>query len=467
MKLLAAALCLVSIATANKDRKINLFTAIDLGRIEKGQDLTYFRNDTNFTPDGVALNRTYIDVTVAEQLDERNFISIGVGGIFWKSFEKSESDPGGKVIHFGPGISSAFLKYSATERLSLTGGYFPYKYNPSARNLGEYLFRSEAYPAILYTGGWVWMNDAQYRAVGFKLTHQGETFTHDAGIFGEYFNAPIYDMTPMYVATWKPGAAFTMGGGVALHRYLSPEIKMRRELTKERRYYENFYVPANDTTGGKKLVRPARRTHMLKDDIEALGGNEFQGADSLYRLAENKGANDTVSKVINFDNKAIKLMTHATLDFNGLLGLEPEKTGPFELYGEIALLGLKNYPIFYTKYSQRMPYMVGLSIPTFGVLNHLSFEYEVLKNPNIESLGSTFDVLDLAPDLNYRYKEFPKDDVKWSLHASRNISSFLSIYLQVANDHMRLKDKNATPEFIPITNSPEHWYWLTRIQWAI
>ncbi len=464
MKLFAAALCMVSIATANPNRRVNLFTAMDFGRIQNGQDLDYFRNDTTFSPDGIALNRTYVDVTVAEQLDEKNFISIGVGGIFWKSFEKSESDPEGKVIHFGPGISNAFLRYSATDRLNLTFGYFPYKYNSSSRNLGEYLFRSEAYPVILYTGGWSWLNSAAYNAVGFKLTHEGETFKQDVGLFGEYFNAPIYDMTPMYVATWKPIAGLTWGGGIALHRFLSPDTKIRKELTEERIYYENFYVPANDTTGGRPLTRPAGRRHMLKDDIEALGGNEFLASDSLYKLAENQ---DTVSKTVNFDNRAIKVMTHATLDFNELFGLDAKRLGAFELYGEIAVLGFKNYGIFYTDLKQRMPYMLGLSIPTFGLLSNLSIEYEVLKNPNIESLGSTFDVLDLAPESNYRYKVFPRDDTKWSIHASRSLTSFLSIYLQVANDHMRLKDKYARPEFVPITNTPSHWYWLTRIQWAI
>lgn len=464
MKLPAAALCLVSLATANTDRKVNLFTAMDFGRIEHGQDLDYARTVEGFSPEGLAINRTYVDVTLAQQLDERNFISVGVGGIFWKSFEKAESDPEGKVIHFGPGISNAYLKYKISDKLNLTTGYFPYKYNPSARNLGEYLFRTEAYPAIIYTGGWSWMNSASYNAVGLKLSYEGETFQHDLGLFGEYFNAPIYDMTPMYVATWKPAAGFTWGAGIALHRFLSPEIKMRRELTKERLYYENFYVPGNTDTTGGKAVRPARRVSMLKEDVEALSGNEFQSADSLYKLAQNA---DTVSKSIKFDNKAVKVMTHATLDFNGLFGLDAQRVGPFELYGELAVLGFKNYGLFYTKVTQRMPYMLGVSIPTFGLLDHLSIEYEVFKNPNIESLGSTFDVLDLAPDINYRYKEFPKDDTKWSVHASRNLTSFLSLFVQVANDHMRLKDKYARPEFIPITNAPKDWYWLTRIQWAI
>ncbi len=463
MKFPAAALCLISLVTANPDRKVNLFTAIDLGRLEHGKDLSVSLNDTAFDPSGLALNRTYVDINVSQQMDEHNFVSVGVGGIFWKAFEQATGEPEAKVIKFGPGISNAYMKYSPTETWNLTLGYFPYKYNQSSRNLGEYLFRTEAYPTVIFTGGWSWMNSASYSAVGLKLSRESETFTQDIGLFGEYFNAPIYDVTPAYVATWKPTSAFTLGGGVALHRYLTPNTKIRKELTRKYAYYENFYIPGTAATGSAP-ARPAQRRTMLKEDIKAQAGADGAAADVFFQDSNNVGAQE---KSLSFDNRAVMLMTHATLDFNGLLGLDREKVGAFELYGEIALLGLKNYPIFYTKYSQRMPVLVGASIPTFGLLDHLTFETEYLNNPNIQSIYSTFDVLDLAPDVNFRYKQYQRDNLKWSLHASRNLTSFLSINLQVANDHMRLKDKYARPEYIPVTNTPKDWYWLTRIQWAI
>jgi hypothetical protein len=171
---------------------------------------------------------------------------------------------------------------------------------------------------------------------------------------------------------------------------------------------------------------------------------------------------------VSFDLAAVKLMAFFELDFNALLGLNEARMGKFNLYGEIAQLGLKNYPIFYTKMEQRRPMMLGVSLPTYGVLNNLSIEGQYLKNPNIESIASTYDKLDLPPDRNFRYfRTYDKDDVKWSVHASRNITSFLTLYAQVANDHMRLKNGFTQPQYIPVTNEPDHWYWLMRIQWAI
>jgi hypothetical protein len=75
---------------------------------------------------------------------------------------------------------------------------------------------------------------------------------------------------------------------------------------------------------------------------------------------------------------------------NALLGLDAARIGDFALYGEAAQLGLKNYPIFYTRLSERRPVMLGASIPTFGLLKNLSVEVEHLANPTVESIASTW-----------------------------------------------------------------------------
>lgn len=507
-------------ATAG-ERKISLFTAIDVGRLEKAYDMQY-----SYDPSGLALNRTYVDVGFQEQLDEFYLISIGVGGIFWKSYETRGGNPEDKAIKFGPGISNAFLSWAPSEKLNLTIGYFPYKYNAAAKNLGEYLFRSEAYPTILYTGGWSWLNDVQYRAVGAKLTYKAldGRLQQDIGLFGEYFNSPIYDITPAYIATFKVADWFTIGGAGSLHRFISPTPKTKQELTRAHLYRENFYLPelqakrrfivsipdyigtsaydvrystAPNVDSLKNSIWASEAATLsaynitsaadipLREDTSSLSRRDYRPgqyvtrleSDIVQQIAEDGGdsatyfghplnANNTTQSV-SFDLAAVKLLAFFELDFNKLLGLEEANMGKFNIYGEIAQLGLKNYPIFYTKYEERRPIMAGLSIPTMGLLNNLSFEVEYLKNPNAASLRSTYDKLDLTPDEEFRYQSFAKDDFKWSLHASRVLSKFFTIYVQVANDHMRLKDGYARPNFVPITSEGNHWYWMTRLQWMI
>jgi hypothetical protein len=458
MKLSAAALSLVALTTAHAERDISLYTGIDIGRFENGYD--FFEK---YDIEGTALNRTYVDVTVADRLNEAFTMTVGVGGIFWKAFEPEVGEPEAKVIKFGPGISQAYMKWKPSESWDLSFGYFRYKYNPSARNLGEYLFRTEAYPTIIFTGGWEWINGAHVRTPGLKFSHATETFQQDVCLFGEYFNSPIFDFTPAYLATWKPSSAFSLGGGISLHRFLSPNAKIRKELTRTYYYYDNFTLPAGQP-GTADSARLISKMPRLVADIRNTAGNDGKSFEEYKALPENVGLD---SQSVSFDNRAIKVMAFANLNFNGLLGWDAKEVGAFELYGEIAQLGFKNYPIFYTKYTERMPIMLGLSLPTFGILDQLAFEFEYLKNPNVESLASTFDVLDLPPEINFRYKVFNKDDTKWTVFASRQLTSALSLVVQVANDHMRLKDKYARPEFVPGTNDSKHWYWLTRIQWSI
>lgn len=447
---------------AEETKRVSLFTAIDLGRLESGYDIV--KKDD---PSGVALNRTYVNVGFNQQLDEYYLLSVGVGGIFWKAQEAGGGGPADKVIKFGPGISNAFMRWSPNEALNLTFGYFPYRYNEAATNLGEYLFRTEAYPTIVYTGGWSWMNDIGYNSVGAMLTWNlaDGRFKQDVGLFGEYFNSPIYDITPAYIATYKPTEWLTLGGAASMHRFISPTPKVKDELTKSYVYYDNFYLPARAAdTAAKITARPAQYMPMLDADIRLRSLLETGSDSTFFKLAENAGK---PAQSVAFDLAAIKALAFFEIDFNGMLGLEEKRMGKFNLYGEVAQLGFKNYPIFYTKHDQRRPVMLGLSLPTFGLLSSLSFEVEYLKNPNIASIASTYDKLDLPPDENFRYEVYSKDDTKWSVHGSRSLSSFLTVYFQVANDHMRLKDGFARPQYVPVTHEPDHWYWLTRVQWAI
>src|SRR5690606_25952668 len=119
------------------------------------------------------------------------------------------------------------------------------------------------YPTIVYTGGWGWINEAQYSTVGVKFTARtlNGRLTHDVGLFGEYFNAPIYDITPAYIATYKPTNWLTVGGAGALHRYITPTPKTKRALTQEYTYRKDFFVPG---VGGQSDATVT----MLEDDLQ-------------------------------------------------------------------------------------------------------------------------------------------------------------------------------------------------------
>ena len=206
------------------DRKVSVVGFVDAGQVVKGSLVIDDGGSDPLKLSNAFLNRNGIALTYSGTLNENLHMNIGVGGLFWKPLPEN-TNVGSKRIQFGPGISEASAQYDFSSALSVKFGFFGYKYNPEAVNLGEYLLRSEAYPTIIHTGstgGWVWMNSNEYKSMGAKLTWDmlGGALRHDVLLFSEFNEAPIFDFSPSYVATAKLGKAFEIGAGFSLHRWL-------------------------------------------------------------------------------------------------------------------------------------------------------------------------------------------------------------------------------------------------------
>src|SRR5690606_23264128 len=73
----------------------------------------------------------------------------------------------------------------------------------------------------------------------------------------------------------------------------------------------------------------------------------------------------------------IKPIVTAAFDPKPLLGGLPMLgSNDLVLYGEAALLGVKDYPIFYDDWTKRVPVMIGFNLPTFKFLDVLAVEAE-------------------------------------------------------------------------------------------
>jgi hypothetical protein len=226
------------------DRKVSVVGFVDAGQVVKGS-----LDDGSGDPESLNnafLNRNGIALTYSGTLNGNLHMNIGVGGLFWKPIPET-SDDQTKRIGFGPGISEASAQYDFSEHLNLKFGFFGYKYNPDAPDLGEYLLRSEAYPSIVFTagpGGWVWLNSNEYKSMGAKLTWEtlGGALKQDFLIFSEFNNTPIFDFSPTYVATLKAGKSFEFGAGVSLHRFLPIHPSVTTPTSVQNTYvkYNNF-----------------------------------------------------------------------------------------------------------------------------------------------------------------------------------------------------------------------------------
>ena len=401
----------------------------------------------------LTLQRTGVSLTQVIDVDEHLLLVVGIGGLFFNSFPEDAQDYR-RSLKFGPGVGQAQGIYTLGKLENPWGrlrfGLIPYKYNPDAKNLGEYLLRSTAYPNILVTGGFSIINSASMMVQGVDFEVRTGPVTHNflMSIERSFGIEPTGDITPAYLFTYKPHPSIELGGGVAF-AHLIP-------------------VKPSVTTPNGKDGEPFTR---YKSDTIVTDPN-----DSVYS---------------NFTYKATKLMARASVNFQTLL--KSDLLGPedLKLYAEASVLGWKDYPFYYSDRWHRIPVMVGFNLPTFKLLDILAVEGEYRKADFINSTSNSYDEYHYAVPtiegslsdshlfrLNSYYKNalckgtwYRTQGFKWSVYAKRNIIPGITVFAQVASDHNRPYKFNSegalVPNREPLTVTPGDWYYLIRLQLGI
>lgn len=414
---------------------------VDFGQVMSGQSL----EDGQKEVDGVPIQRTGIALTAEAIVNKRLNIQVGVGGLFWYSYPVSDL-PHQRGTKFGPGISQARALYSFGDvedpTASLEFGYFPYKYNRDALNLGEYLFRSGTYPGYLFTGGWSVLNSAAIMAQGLRLGvgSFGGMLQHDFLVTMEREYYPAFDFTPSYVATLRLGGALELGAGASLNHYLPLKPS---QLT-----------PKNATNG---YVTGPKGTFALRDSRLVADPTLGAGGDTNY-----------------FTHKGVKLMGRVSFDLKAFLGgSDMFNPADLRIFAEAAVLGVKDYPIYYEKITERIPLMFGMNIPTFKFLDVLSIQGEIYKSRFPNSIENFYEyglpvwTIDDNDPATFNDSAYTKDDFKWSVYAKRGIVHGVSLFGQVANDHFRTITFNPRHARIPMTSRSQDWYYLLRVDISI
>lgn len=419
-------------------------TSIDVGQVVKG---TLWEEGSNKgKADGQVLSRTGIWLTESGVYNDRLEIRLTLGGLF---FTLQPEDPGNsqtRRVLFGGGIGQAQAIYTFGEDVqnpaaTLQFGLFPHKYGESA-NLGEYLFRSGAYPAYLQTGGWALMQSASYLAQGVRLNVPmlNNTLSHDFMLYMERDVNPAHDISPGYMVTYRPVGFLELGAGAVWQHGLP--LKSDKVLTPK--------DPANafSKTTGRPSNNDTAAVNPCRDGVES---------DCDY-----------------YSFKGFKTMARASLDVGNLIGFDAARTGDFKLYTEIALLGVENVDEYlYNDRTERMPVMAGVVLPTFGLLDRLSFEGEYRKTRFPNTIGSA---LGQAQPLPMDFTESPymedyakkKTYVKWTAYARRSLVEGVTLHAQAANDHLRSYGTVfANPAHRPTTEKNSDWYYVLRLEFGI
>ncbi len=486
---------------------------MDFGQVVKGNSP---ENGTKL--EMTLLQRTGVSLSKEVVVADKFNIKVGTGGIFWYVFPMLPGALHTIGVRFGPGISEAHARYTfgdpSASRSEIQFGYFGYKYNDDAVNLGEYLFRSNAYPGVLSTGGWSLMNSAAYQTLGARFTFkQANGFlNHDFLLFTEQSNYPVLSISPGYVGTVNKGGVFEFGAGVSFQHLLpakpsqltpkkpaSTWVTMNAfpdipASTGKIKYFgddsattvnlrghtagtpieglEMELMNMKDAAGNKpyqeKLFREiANPTHIVnKDDAAFVAApTAFEETDQ-FRYARSK-------EYLTF--RGIKAMARMSLDLGRALGMD-EAIGPdnFKFFAEAAILGIQNQPFYYEDISKRIPVMVGVNVPTWKALDLLSLQMEYygsdFRNSQEQSYRNNLPVWTLPQSLGPQYHDPSRnqdDNLKWSIHAKKSLIPGIRLYAQVASDHMRIIDFLSLPSNEPVFHKPSEWYYLLRLEYGI
>lgn len=427
----------------------------------------------------------------------------GLGGIFqFPKPEKPQEEFGGsqyKLFYIGPSIAKAMYHFGGKEgAYSLGGGMFPFRYNPDANNLGEYLLRSTPYPTSLFTGGnggLTVIGDQTTMLQGFHGRAKLGNLSFDALLTTETGLPPLYDWSLAFLADYKiADGLLNLGAGVDFKRI----IQVKSEKTQVKALGNSYFKRGNTWYSGRAqnynnpavfLSGKADSAFARKTAVDSVRGNVLLArSQALKAIADSldiskklwvDSATGLVPGAKYYTPAGIMVMARAALDLKKFIHSDAFSPEDLRLYGEIAVLGLESYPVYYKKITERMPIMVGFNLPTFRALDLLSVQMEYFNSPNLNNtytLGqNNYSIPFLPEDKHFSQKEWndlvDKDNISWSILARKRILGGLTLNGQVARDHLRTIGTawfyGSRFEPNEILHKTSSWYWMFQLGWNI
>lgn len=314
--------------------------------------------------------------------------------------------------------------------LEFCAGYFGYKYNPDVRNLGEYLFRSGTYPALIVTE----FDEPKAKLLGFRIGHKlfDKSFSDDLILSSETVFYPTMDWSLSYLFNYNllNLGFLDIGAGISWTHLFSV-------------YY--------DRAGAGNATSPKNGT------LYYINNGDSTNRDSAY---------------ISF--KGSKLMTRFSIDPLAFVRDNNTHFGKNDLkiYAELLVIGLKSYPDStaagtktpsYSNWKEKAPITFGINMPTFGLLDVMSLEFEYFGSKYLNDFRQMYeDGRPLGPP--YIEGLLNESKWKWSLYLKKSfLNEHCAITTQFARDHMKMssvsREYSNNKEMLV---EPGNWWWVTK-----
>jgi hypothetical protein len=348
-------------------------------------------------------------------------------------------------------------------------GFFKYKYNPDARNLGEYLFRTGTYPIVFSMG----FDFPQARLLGLRLETNGGGI--NKRLDGLKLEGLLTSATLPPTMVWSAAAIAKYD---ILNRHFI-DIGAGIDFSNVLNVYNNQTYPTYigyDKEGDPVTPRYGNARYISDIQIDDLGN-----LDTVYGYYTFAGT---------------KIMGRISIDPKFLL---PKKFTIFgktfafgendlKFYAEADIIGLKSYPDSgfanadsrtlelvapsYNNWKEKMPVALGINVPTFKVLDVLNIEMEYFgaeyynDATALTSMGSN----PLPYDWQGKMSDSPtykKSKWKWSAYAKRTFfDGHFGVVIQVARDHLMLASASYDYQDQAETLvTSKDWWWAFKTSW--
>ncbi len=460
-------------------------------------------------------------------INDRVKMLAGIGGSF--QFRKPQvngvafeaSSRGAPFL--GP-IGMASYAFGDVENpyLEISAGSIAYKYNSNSKVLGEYLFRSSPYPTLLRTGGYQIVNNSKAYLRGLKASYKHEGFSADLLLTTETSLPPLFDFSLGAVAKYSLfGGVLELGAGF-LSKSLIPVDPDRTQPKHDDYAYFNYngkyYLTSASYYRTYRIYYDDRLFAAAEEiegslpgfDVDTVGATLSQeltlaltqnGVDPnrfASDLAQRNKWDSELTTVLDVKdsliaNNMVEYYTFAGTSIMGMASLDIQKWLPIsflgeqdlKMYFEVNLLGIENYPVLFENRMDRVPLVFGINLPTFKILDLLSFEYEIWNNPHLNNsynIGKTNRVAPYLPtegpldgsdaltknDFNDATQ---RDNIKWAIMAEKKIGNNIHIRAQAGRTHLQLTGTAFFfgPQYLTqeVTTLPDDWYWMCQLEWGI
>ena len=303
--------------------------------------------------------------------------------------------------------------------LKLGFGYFPFKTNPDAKDLGDYLFRTGTYPVYVINT----FNRPYARLLGI---HASSTLFNDLHqdllLTSSNLLPPLVDGSLSYLVSYSIFKVVELGAGISFS-HLFPVDK---SLTTPKIPGTTSYIKAKGDT-------------------------------NYYTFAANKP------------------MLRFAIDPKPLIPWNGFGKDDFRLYGEACVTAWENqvnYDTarvnnFYGNRNDRALFLLGFNVPTCKILDVLSGELEWFPNryPNggINMFGANRPILP-TPNLYPSGGQGKVYPLYWDIYMKKTIVDKFSIIVQFARDHMRPIDNNLVLQYSEdVLERKGDWWWAFRL----